>query len=110
MGETSLGGEKRTSLAIGGKYKSYEATITSGNSPLEYDFKTDTSGETATDGYIANDGEGELTFAVDNGDGTGFGDEITIKEGERFWFEKMIIEKVRVTYVSADASFRIALI
>jgi hypothetical protein len=88
-------------------YQAYEDTsFVTGDSPATHDFNAD-SGRQASDGYIVNDGPGTLTFAL-SADGTNYGDEITIKAGEKITLTGVEINKLRTTWVS-NTAYRILL-
>ena len=88
-------------------YKSYEDSgFVTGDSPATHDVITDL-GRPAIQGYISNDGAGDLTFALKLEKAGSFGDEITLKTTDDPWrFEGMDIYQIRVTWVT-DTSYRI---
>jgi hypothetical protein len=88
--------------------KFYEDTsFVTGDSPATLDFDADL-GRAATKGTIINDGLGDFTIAFSS-DGTNFGNEITVKEGDPFQFENISYRKLRITWV-ADSSYRVIVI
>jgi len=59
----------------------------------------------AIDGYIVCDGAGDISFSISQ-DSTNFGDEIILKENEKFPLTYIDTNKVKVTYI-ANSSYRI---
>ena len=88
--------------------QTYEDTMfAAGDSPTTHNFSADLSGNGRAkgDGYFACDGGGSVTVALSH-NGTTFGDEMTIKNGEKMHF--VGVRKLRVTHIGSDSSYRIA--
>jgi len=98
---------KVSTQPLGVVNKSYEGTLTTGISPLLIDFNAD-AGRNSVDGWITNDGTGDISVAFSR-DGVTFGDDWTMKEGENTHFLGFDIDTLRLTWV-ADADYRIVLI
>lgn len=93
---------------IEGRSKKYEdSSFTSGDSPAVHDVNNDL-GRNAHDGYIVNDGPGDLTWAFSD-DGVTYGDAHTIKKDETVKLTGLNIDKLRITWV-ADCGYRIAVV
>ena len=90
------------------KNKTYETTsFASANSPAVHDFNAD-MGRNAVDGYIINDGDGDIKVDYSL-DGVTFGDKFTMKAGDQVMLLHFNIDKIRVTWV-ADSAYRINLL
>jgi len=85
--------------------KVYEETITTGANT--HDFNTD-FGYNAVKGWIICDGGGDIQVDFTR-DGTIFGEKWTMKEDELVDLDGLDIDSIRVTFVSANASYRITL-
>ena len=85
--------------------KVYEAAITATNTV--HDFNADT-GRDAVDGYVINDGPGNIEVEISR-DGLSYGGKFTMKKGERVNLAHFRINLIRVTWV-ADSNYRINLI
>jgi len=97
-----------TFVPLGVVNKSYEDTVTAGNSPITIDFNAD-SGRNAKDGWINCDGEGDLTVAFSR-DGITFGDAWTMKKGENTGLRNFDIDSLRITHSGIDSAYRVVLI
>ena len=85
--------------------KFYEDTsFVAGDSPVVLDLNTDL-GFNATEGWVANDGDGDFTVAY-SVNGTDYSDEITVKIGEAESFNGLSVAKIRITRVE-DSSYRV---
>lgn len=92
--------DRRTGIAV------YEDTnFTVGETLRVLDFETDL-GEAATRGYIACDGVGNLTVELAAGPLAGYGSAFTMKQGEVFDFEGLIVSKLRLTHTGTDSAYR----
>lgn len=81
-----------------------DTSFVTGDSPATLDINT-ALGRNATDVMIINDGAGNFTVALST-DGSSFGDEITMKNGEFFRFSNVSVDSVRITWV-ADSAYRV---
>lgn len=82
-------------------------TVTSfatGDSPEVIDFISEI-GKPASNGYLINDGSGDISIAMRRGQAA-FGDEIILSANERFDFKGRDIEHLRITWVT-NSSYRI---
>lgn len=103
--KTSLFDSNGNSISSPGLSKSYEDTnFVTGDSPVTIDANADLE-RNATDGYISNDGAGDILVKFSN-DGTNFGDQHTIKSGEEIGLKNLNIDKIILTWIS-DSSYRI---
>lgn len=62
-------------------------------------------GRNATEFSVINDGAGNFTVAISN-DGSVFGDEHTMKNGETYAISNISIDSIRITRV-ADSAYRV---
>lgn len=85
-----------------------DASFVSGDSPTTHDFNAD-AGRNAVDGYIVCDGPGDIQVDISR-DGITYGDKWTMKAGELVNLTHFNVDKIRITYVSADSVYRINLI
>jgi len=86
----------------------YEDTsFVTGDSPVVHDVETGL-GRTAIDGYIVNDGGGDILVEVSN-DGTNYGSASTMKDSDVYDLQGVTISKIRLTWV-ADTGYRVNLI
>ena len=88
--------------------KSYEGTLTAGNSPILINFYS-AQGFNSIQGWINNDGIGDILVAFSR-DGVTFGDNWTMKQGELSNLKGFDIHTLRLTRVAADANYRVVLI
>jgi len=86
----------------------YEGTITAGTTPVTCDFNAD-AGRNAYAGYIINDGDADIQVDISR-NGIDYGSKATIKFGETLQLDRLNIDKLRITRVLADASYRVFLI
>lgn len=95
-----------TAIYPGGGYVFEEDTsFGSGDSPVTIDFM-DKIKKPASNGYVINDGDGDITLALKKKNGGGFGDEITLKKDETFSLKGKDVDELRITRV-ADSSYRV---
>lgn len=86
----------------------YEDTsFVTGDSPATLDLNDDL-GRNAITGTIINDGPGDFTVSFST-NGTDFGDEITMATQEQIDFDKISVDKIRITWV-ADSAYRVVAI
>jgi len=91
-----------------GLNKVYEDTnFVTGDSPQTHDFNSD-AGRNATDGYIICDGPGNIKVDYSR-DGITFGEQWTMKKGEKVSLLRLDIDKIRITWV-ADSAYRINMV
>lgn len=88
-------------------FSSEDSSFVTGDSPVTLDVRA-TLGRNSVDGYIVNDGAGNFTVTLSE-DGTNYGQNITMKEGEVLSLKSMSINKVKITWVS-DSSYRVFLV
>ena len=81
-----------------------DTSFVTGDSPVTLDINA-ALGRNATSGWIKNDGAGNFTFSF-SVNGTDFGDEITLKDGEIMEWDKQSVDSVKITWV-ADSSYRV---
>jgi len=88
-------------------YKSYEDTsFVVGDSPVVLDVFTDLARTNpAYNGEITCDGAGSILVAV-SADGTVYGDNMTVKSGEKLVITSLTDKKVRITHSGTDSSYR----
>lgn len=91
-----------------GRTKEYEDTsFVTGESPRVLDVLTDL-GRNAHDGYIVNDGDGDVKVEISD-DGTSWGGQHTLKKDEWLPLFMLDIAKIRLTWV-ADCGYRIMVV
>ena len=91
-----------------GRTKAYEDTsFVTGESPRVLDVLTDL-GRNGHDGYMVNDGNGDIKVEISD-DGTTYGGQHTIKKDEIFDFYMLDIAKIRLTWV-ADSAYRMLVV
>lgn len=96
----SIGDEKRN--------VTYEDTsFVTGDSPIVLDIETDL-GRTGIDGYIINDGGGDIQVELSN-DGTLYGDITTLKDADVYDLQGVTVSKIRLTWVN-DTAYRVNVI
>ena len=88
-----------------GRSVAYEDTsFVSADSPAVLDVNTDL-GNNGGGGYIINDGKGSIKIEISD-DGTNYGGQHTLKNGEKLSFNGLSIDRIRLTWVS-DSSYRV---
>jgi hypothetical protein len=91
-----------------GRTKKYEdSAFISTDSPATHDVNNDL-GRNSHDGYIVNDGPGDLTYAISD-NGSTYGDAHTLKSGETVKLTHLDIDSIKITWV-ADCGYRIAVV
>lgn len=96
------------SSGLKGAAQTYEDTsFIAGDSPVTLNFSADLSGNSRTDadGYLICDGTGSITVSLSH-NGTVFGDEMTVKNGEILHF--LGARKLRITHIGTDSAYRVA--
>ncbi len=92
-----------------GRSVSYEDTsFVTGESPIVLDFNAD-AGRNARDGYVANDGTGDIKVEISDISANTYGGSHTIKSGEILELKGVDIDKIRLTWI-ADSAYRAFLI
>lgn len=89
--------------------KTYEGTVTAGNTPVTCAFYND-AGRNAYAGWIINDGDADIQVDFSRDNVNYDGAKWTLKLGEITQLDRLDIAKLRITRVSADASYRVFLI
>lgn len=98
---------QRVATHIDGNTVSYEdADFTSADDQSVLNVLADL-GRTAHEGFIVNDGPGEMAYEL-SFDGTTYGGLHTVKSGEVHSMENMKIAKVRLTHID-DIGYRVQL-
>lgn len=93
---------------IVGKTESYEDTgFVTGESPKVLDVNNDL-GRNAHDGYIVNDGDGDIIYEISS-DGDSYGGEHTLKKDEWINFFMLDIDRIRLTWV-ANSAYRVMVV
>lgn len=93
---------------IPGRTATFEdSSFVTGDSPATHDVNVALS-RNGRDGYIVNDGAGDLTYQVSN-DGTNYGGAHTLKKGETVKLTGLDISKIKITWV-ADCAYRILVV
>lgn len=86
-----------------GYFVAEDSNFVTGDSPFTANILSGL-GRSGIEGYIINDGLGDLTFAISNDGGISFGSEITLKQTDNPWrFSGQKIDQIRVTWVSNTA-------
>lgn len=97
-------GRKRVATWLPGNTVSYEdASFVTGSSPAVLDVYTDL-GREAHDGYIRCDGSGNIKVELSS-DGTNYGGQHTLKNGELLGISGLTVRKIRLTWVT-DSAYR----
>ncbi len=93
---------------IEGRTASFEDTsFVTGDSPATHDVHG-ALGRNGHDGYIVNDGAGDLQYQISN-DGTNYGGAHTLKQDETIRLTGLDINKIKITWV-ADCGYRIMVV
>jgi hypothetical protein len=93
---------KRVATYVDGNTVSYEDTsFTTGDSPAVLDVFTDL-GRIAHEGYVVNDGPGDITIEF-SFDGATYGGLHTLKDGEMLSFNNLKIKRIRLTWIDNSA-------
>jgi len=80
-----------------------DTSFVSGDSPVTLDINT-AYGVNGREFTIINDGAGDFTVSISN-DGSVFGNEHTMKNGEVYTLEAISLDSIRITHV-ADSAYR----
>lgn len=93
---------------ISGRTATFEdASFVSGDSPATHDVNA-ALGRNGHDGYIVNDGDGNLTYQISN-DGITYGGAHTLKKDETVKLEGLDIDSIKMTWI-ADCGYRIMVV
>ena len=101
-------GATRVMESVRALNRSYEGSLTAITSPVLIEFNSD-QGWNSIQGWINNDGAGDISVAFSR-DGTTFGDNWTMKQGELSNLKGLDIHTLRITRITADANYRVVLI
>ena len=89
--------------------KAYEDTaFVVGSSPAIHDFNAD-QGYNSLQGWITCDGPGDILVAFSR-DGTTYGDNWTMFNGENTDLKGLDIHSIRITHTGTDSAYRIFLV
>jgi hypothetical protein len=93
---------------IDGRTASFEDTsFVTGDSPVVHDVNA-ALGRNAHDGYIVNDGAGDLQYQISN-DGITYGGAHTLKQDEPVKLTGLDIDSIKITWV-ANCGYRIMVV
>ena len=92
-------------VATPGTFK--DTSFIEADSPVTLDVNTALS-RNATKFTVINDGNGDFTVSISN-DGSVFGDEHTMKNGEVYSLDNISIDSIRITWI-ADSAYRVVVI
>jgi hypothetical protein len=93
---------------ISGRTATFEdSSFVTGDSPATHDVNA-ALGRNGHDGYIVNDGAGNLTYQISN-DGTNYGGAHTLKKDETVRLTGLDIDSIKITW-SADTAYRILVV
>jgi len=81
-----------------------DTSFLTGDSPAALDLNTPLL-RNATEFTVINDGAGNFTVSLSE-DGSVFGDEHTMKNGETYSLENQSVDTLRITYVT-DSAYRV---
>ncbi len=93
---------------IDGRNFAYEDTsFVTGDSPATHDVNTDL-GRNAVDGYITNDGPGNILVEISD-DGASYGTQFTMKVEDTLDLRNINVDSIRITWVT-DSAYRILVV
>ena len=93
---------------INGRTASFEnSAFVTGSSPATHDVHT-ALGRNGHDGYIVNDGAGDLQYQISD-DGTNYGGAHTLKKDETVKLTGLDVNKIKITWV-ANCGYRIMVV
>jgi len=96
---------KRVATYVDGSSVSYEdLNFVTGNSPAVLNIFVDL-GRFGHEGYLINDGPGDIKLEIST-DGTTYGGQHTIKQGEQLVLDNLKISKIRLTWIT-DTAYRV---
>jgi len=87
-----------------GYYSTVDTSFVTGDSPVTLDVNTALS-RNAEIGYIVNDGAGNFSISLSE-NGTDYGSEIIMENGETFSLEGLDVDSIRITWI-ADSAYRV---
>lgn len=91
---------------ISGRTATFEdASFVTGDSPATHDVNA-ALGRNAHDGYLVNDGAGDLTYQISN-NGITYGGSHTLKKDETVKLSGLDIDSIKITWI-ANCGYRIA--
>jgi uncharacterized protein YdeI (BOF family) len=100
-----MSGKRGTFTGTSGNFQAFEdASFAVGDSPVVLNVHL-ALGYNARDGYIANDGSGDIQVEVAKD--TVYSDPFTIKSGEVVYLEGADIALIRITHLGTDSSYRV---
>lgn len=95
-------------LWIAGRTATFEdSSFVTGDSPATHDVNA-ALGRNGHDGYIVNDGDGDLQYQISN-DGTNYGGAHTLKKDETVKLTGLDIDSIKIIWV-ADCGYRIMVV
>ncbi len=93
---------------IDGRTATFEdSSFVAGDSPATHNVNA-ALGRNGHDGYIVNDGAGDLTYQISN-DGNTYGGAHTLKQNETVKLTGLDIDSIKITWV-ADCGYRIMVV
>lgn len=104
---TTVNVETGVGVIIGNDVAYEDSAFTSAESPRELDITADL-GREGVDGYIVNDGDGDLKYEISKGAG-GYGGVHTLKKDDIVNLKNRLIAKIRITWV-ADCGYRVMVV
>lgn len=84
-----------------------DSSFVTGESPVTHDVNA-ALGRNGHDGYIVNDGDGDLKYQISK-DGTNYGGAHTLKKDETVRLTGLDIDSIKITWV-ANCGYRIAVV
>ena len=87
-----------------GNPKKYEGTVAEAGTPVTLEVNTDL-GRNSGDGYIVNDGAGDLEVDISS-DGATFETDITIKEDEILLLEGLNVHTIKIDATANGTAYR----
>lgn len=103
----SVTAESPAAYWVGRTYSYEDTSFVSADSPATLDVNEDL-GRNAHDGYIVNDGDGDIKVEISD-DGVNFGGQHTIKKDEVLDLYMLDIDTIRLTWV-ADSAYRVLVV
>ena len=86
-------------------FSSEDTSFSSSDSPATIDFNS-TLGRNAINGYVKCDGAGDIIVSISE-DGSTYGDNIRLKSGETLSLRAISIDSIKITFDSANSSYRV---
>jgi len=88
--------------------KKYEGSVVTAGTPVLLSVYTDL-GHNAGNGYVINDGPGDLEVDISN-DGLAFETDITVKEDETISLEGLSVHTLRIDATEDDTEYRVLVV